>query len=225
VEEILLSLCGTDISDFGRYCMPILSIFVEDKQRAIEAITYAFRYSPTIDTTNEIIPNPETPEQFTNKIIQAFIIEHIKAYEVKIAADAASEQVIANFNYSTGDGSEVKPYRYYMVCETDFLDHYNLMASALVPGSHFNIPLVSMNTEEALTHYGLSADITEEQRIKLNALEMFGGTGSGTYPSLLYVRCDSLTDVAQITNVDTFDKIGQTCSFDDFISSLGLKRE
>jgi hypothetical protein len=204
--------------------MPILSIYVEDKQRAIDAIAYAFRYQPTINNITETIPNPETPEQFTNKILQAFITQHVKNYEIKLATDAASNQITQNFTYIIDNAETATPHHYYMICDNSHLAQYDQMAGVLAPGASFTIDLANIGTDMTVTHHGLDIQITEAQKIQLYTLETFGGTGSGTYPTLLYVRCDSHSNIAQATNIDGFDKLNVVCSMDDVLNYLGLQR-
>lgn len=204
--------------------MAILSIYVEDQQRTIEAICYAYRYQTTIDTNNEIIPNPETKEQFTNRILQTFITQHVKNYEIKLAQDAAAANINNNFTFITQDAATATPHRYYMICDAAEKTKYDNMASALKPNTEFNIALTGTGPDLTITHYGLEVDLTEAQKIQLYTLELFGGTGTGTYPTLLYVRSNSKTSIPEATNIAGFPLSGNPIIFDDVLENLQLQR-
>ncbi len=204
--------------------MAILSIYVEDQQRTIEAICYAYRYQTTIDTNNEIIPNPETKEQFTNRILQTFITQHVKKYEIKLVQDAAANQVNNNFTFITQDAATATPHRYYMICDAAEKPKYDGMASALKPNTEFNIALTGTGPDLTVTHYGLEVDLTEAQKIQLYTLELFGGTGTGTYPTLLYVRSNSSNNIPEATNIAGFTLNSNPIVFDDVLGSLQLQR-
>jgi|TARA_B100000085_G_scaffold255274_2_gene254984 hypothetical protein len=46
---------------------------------------------PESETNTRFIDNPESKAVFANKIVRSFLTENVKAYEIKLAKQAASE--------------------------------------------------------------------------------------------------------------------------------------
>ena len=58
---------------------------------------------PVSDENPETIPNPEDKFVFTNRMVRSFLIENVKAHEVKIAKQAAAEAAQASAGVTITD--------------------------------------------------------------------------------------------------------------------------
>lgn len=73
-----------------------------DVNRVMDAVSYNYGYKDTITNPDfdaglptgpgneEEITNPENKFVFTNRMVRKFLEEHVKAYEIKSAKDAAA---------------------------------------------------------------------------------------------------------------------------------------
>tara|TARA_R100000742_G_C4262434_1_gene80246 strand:- start:873 stop:1169 length:297 start_codon:yes stop_codon:yes gene_type:complete len=83
-----------------------------DVDRVMDAISANYNRAeslpnPDFDATQEIseenaetIPNPENKYVFTNRMVREFLAEHVKAYEVRMAKEAAAEAVNSSVDIS-----------------------------------------------------------------------------------------------------------------------------
>ena len=168
------------------------------------------------------IPNPQTKAAFTNGILRGFLAEHVKVYELETARRQAEAAASNAGNVTVDDGATATVYAYHMVCLEAAKAQYDGLASIVAPGNTFHIPL-SADGNDPATHYGLEAGITETARQQLFVLEAAGGTTTGGVQTLFYVRCDPATNIAQATNVDGYDIVGQECSMAGLLTQLGLQ--
>ena len=168
------------------------------------------------------IPNPQTKAEFTNGILRGFLAEHVKVYELETARREAEAAAANAGNVTVDDGATATVYAYQMVCLEPAKAQYDGLASIVAPGNTFHIPL-SADGNDPATHYGLEAGITETARQQLFVLEAAGGTTTGGVQTLFYVRCDPVTNIAQATNVEGYDIVGQECSMTNLVTQLGLQ--
>ena len=168
------------------------------------------------------ISNPETKPMFTNGVIRGFLAEHTKVYELDLARKAAEAVANGTTAVTVDDGATATVYDYHMVCLEPAKAQYDGLASIISPGNSFNIALSANGTAPA-THYGLEAGITETARQQLLVLELAGGTTTGGVQTMFYVRCDPQTHIAQATNIEGFNIVGQPCTFSGLLAHLGLQ--
>lgn len=209
--------------------MSIISLYIPDDSvdRIFDAIANNYNYTEFINFSDENmnfiqVSNPETKSQFTNRIIREFLADHLRTYEMEKARIEAEQLAQNSATVIIGDGSTASVYNYHMVCIEPAKNQYDGLASIIAPGNSFNMPL-STSGELPATHYGLEVGITETARQQLFVLELSGGTSTGGVQTLFYVRCDPQTNIAQSTNIDGYDIIGQECSMSKLIEYLGLK--
>lgn len=217
--------------------MAIISVYIPDSdfQRTLDAICNNYKYQesftskeidPNAEIGQEVItittPNPQTKSQFVNQIIRNFISEHVKAYEVELAKKEAEETARNAQNVLVDDGSTATVYNYHMVCLAPAKPQYDALSQVIAPGNSFSIAL-SSNGQLPASHYATEAGITETARQQLLVLELAGGTSTGGIQTLFYVRCDPFTKVAQSTNIDGYDIVGQECSMSKLLQYLGLQ--
>ena len=197
--------------------MATISIYVADSDvtRVYDAIANNYRYQSTEE-------NPQSKAEFTNSILQGFLSEHVKVYELEKARQAAEAAISGAGNVSVQDGSTATAYEYDMVCLAEAKAQYDGLASIIAPGNTFHIPL-SANGQEPITHYGAEVAVTETARQQLLVLELAGGTSTNGAQSLFYTRCTPNTDIAVATNISGYDIIGKPCSFANVVSHLGLQ--
>ena len=82
-----------------------IEIADEDVDRVMNAVAANYSWlenvaNPDFDETEEVsdenpqtITNPETKYQFTNRMVRAFLSDHVRAYEIKVAKEAAANAV------------------------------------------------------------------------------------------------------------------------------------
>lgn len=58
---------------------------------------------PESETNVKLIDNPESKAVFANKIVRQFLSENVKAYEVKLAKEAAAQAAEANSGVTITD--------------------------------------------------------------------------------------------------------------------------
>jgi hypothetical protein len=208
--------------------MAIISLYVPDgyADRVFNAIAAHYRYQEFEYSAGEngetvATPNPQTKEEFTNGILRGFISEHVKAYELEQARRQAEAAATEAGNVVVDNGATASVYNYHMICLEPAKAQYDGLASIIAPGNTFSAPL-SANGELPATHYGLEAGITDTARQQLLVLELAGGTTTGGVQTLFYVRCDPVTKIAQSTNIDGYDIVGQECSMANLLTHLGL---
>lgn len=86
-----------------------LEIADEDVQRVMDAVAANYNYPTQVDNPNfdeeleedpvtnpRLIDNPENKYIFANKIVRKFLSDNVRAYEVKVAKDAAAAAVNAS---------------------------------------------------------------------------------------------------------------------------------
>jgi len=206
--------------------MATISIYVADSDvtRIYDAIANNYKYQTTVgfDGDKNPILNSQSKADFTNGIIQGFLAEHVKVYELEKARQAAEAAASNAGNVTVENGATAKPYDYDMVCLAGAKAQYDGLASIIAPGNSFNIPL-SANGQEPATHYGAEVGVTETARQQLLVLELAGGTTTNGVQTLFYTRCTPDTDLAVATNIPGYDIIGKPCSFSDLLSHLGLQ--
>jgi hypothetical protein len=205
--------------------MATISIYIPDSDvnRVYDAIANNYRYQSTSrDGEGNSIPNPQSKAEFTNSIVQGFLGEHVKVYELEKARQTAEAAISGAGNVSVQDGSTATAYEYDMVCLAAAKDQYDGLASIIAPGNTFHIPL-SANGQEPVTHYGSEVAVTETARQQLRVLELAGGTSTNGVQTLFYTRCTPVTDIAVATNIAGYDIIGKPCAFSDLISHMGLQ--
>jgi len=206
--------------------MATISIYVADSDvtRVYDAIANNYKYQATtgFDDNGSAIPNPVTKAEFTNSVLQGFLAEHVKVYELEKARQAAEAAASSAGNVTVENGATAKPYAYDMVCLAAAKTQYDGLASIIAPGNSFNIPL-SANGQEPATHYGAEVGVTETARQQLLVLELAGGTTTNGVQTLFYTRCTPDTDLAVATNIPGYDIVGKPCSFTDLLSHLGLQ--
>lgn len=147
---------------------------------------------------------------------------NVKVYELEKARRDAEAAAANAGNVVVDDGSTASVYNYHMVCLAPAKAQYDGLATVIAPGNSFNIP-VSQNGQLPATHYALEAGITETARQQLLVLELAGGTSTGGVQTLFYVRCDPYTNLAQSTNIDGYNIVGQECSMAKLLEYLGLQ--
>lgn len=206
--------------------MATISVYVKDSDinRIYDAIANNYRYQNTVgvDENNQPIVNPKSKADFTNDILQGFLAEHVKVYELEKARREAEQAANNAGNVGVENGATAKPYDYDMVCLADAKTQYDGLASIIAPGNTFNIAL-SANGQLPATHYGAEVAVTETARQQLLVLELAGGTLTNGVQTLFYTRCTPDTDIAVATNISGYDIVGKPCSFSDLISYLGLQ--
>ena len=195
--------------------MATISIYVADADvtRVYDAIANNYNYQES---------SAQTKADFTNSILQGFLAEHVKVYELDKARKAAEAAANNAGNVTVQDGSTAKPYDYDMVCLAAAKEQYDGLASIIAPGSSFHIPL-SANGQDPATHYGAEVAVTETARQQLVVLELAGGTSTNGVQTLFYTRCTPDTDIAVATNIPNYDIVGKPCAFTDVVAHLGLK--
>ena len=217
--------------------MAIISVYIPDGdfQRTLDAICNNYKYQEnftSIETSldDELTPvqtvvtitNPQTKSQFVNQIIRNFIGEHVKSYEIEVAKREAAETAQNAQNVFVDDGSTASVYNYHMVCLAPAKSQYDALSQVIAPGNSFSTAL-SSNGQLPASHYATEAGITETARQQLFILELAGGTSTGGIQTLFYVRCDPFTNIAQATNIDGYDIVGQECSMSALLQYLGLQ--
>ena len=206
--------------------MATISVYVKDSDidRVYDAIANNYKYQATtgFDDNGAAIPNPVTKAEFTNGVLQGFLAEHVKVYELEKARQAAEAAASQAGNVAVQNGATAKPYDYDMVCLAAAKDQYDGLASIIAPGNTFHIPL-SANGQEPATHYGAEVAVTETARQQLLVLELAGGTSTNGVQTLFYTRCTPDTDIAVATNIPGYDIVGKPCAFNDLIAHLGLQ--
>jgi len=205
--------------------MATISIYVADSDvtRIYDAIANNYKYqSTTFDGAGNPVQNPQSKADFTNGILQGFLAEHVKVYELEKARQAAEAAASNAGNVTVENGATAKPYDYDMVCLAAAKEQYDGLASIIAPGNSFHIPL-SANGQEPATHYGAEVGVTETARQQLLVLELAGGTTTNGVQTLFYTRCTPDTDLAVATNIPGYDIVGKPCSFTDLLSHLGLQ--
>lgn len=68
-----------------------LEIADADVSRVLEAVAANYNRPETVFVNGEEVDNPESKAVFANKIVRNFLSENVKAYEIKLAKQAASE--------------------------------------------------------------------------------------------------------------------------------------
>ena len=98
----------------AQYCINIPD---EHLDRVISAVANQYRYQLTVDnpdfdleqpegeTNPKTIPNPQTMGGFVNKVVRNFLIENVKAWESKQAAEAARIAVLDAIDIDITDPS------------------------------------------------------------------------------------------------------------------------
>lgn len=196
----------------GETVVPVVPPFIEENG-VLGVITG--QESPTL-------PNPQTKAEFANGILRGFLAEHVKVYELEKARREAEALAADAGNVVVDDGSTASVYNYHMVCLAPAKAQYDGLASVIAPGNTFDIGLSSDGSQPP-THYALEAGITETARQQLLVLELAGGTSTGGVQTLFYVRCDPYTNLAQSTNIDGYNIVGQECSMAKLLEYLGLQ--
>lgn len=217
--------------------MAIISVYIPDGdfQRTLDAICNNYKYQEnftSIETSldDELTPvqtvvtitNPQTKSQFVNQIIRNFISEHVKTYEVEIVKKQAVETINDSENIVVDDGATASVYKYNMICLAPAKSQYDALSQVIAPGNSFSVAL-SSNGQLPVSHYATEVGITETARQQLLVLELAGGTSTDGIQTLFYVRCDPYTNIAQATNIDGYDIVGQECSVSKLIQYLGLQ--
>lgn len=211
--------------------MAIISVYIPDGdfQRTLDAICSNYKYqenfiSAEIGNGLEIAttPNPQTKSQFVNQIIRNFISEHVKTYEIEIAKKQAVETINDSENILVDDAATASVYKYNMICLAPAKSQYDALSQVIAPGNSFYVAL-SSNGQLPVSHYATEVGITETARQQLLVLELAGGTSTGGVQTLFYVRCDPLTNLAQSTNIDGYNIIGQECDMAKLLEYLGLQ--
>ena len=214
-DPIVLPFVSSTGVKTGEYTYPVLRPFVGGVASG-EILGVVTGVHPTF------IPNPQTKAEFTNGILRGFLADHVTAYELDVARRQAEQAVSQAGNITVDDGATATVYEYHMVCLEPAKAQYDALASVVAPGNTFNIPL-SANGEAPITHYALQAGITDTARQQLLVLELAGGTTTGGVQTLFYVRCDPATNIAQSTNIDGYNIVGEECSMSGLLSQLGLQ--
>jgi len=199
----------------GEYTYPVSRPFV-DGVASGEVLGVVTGVQPAL------IPNPQTKAEFTNGVLRGFLAEHVTAYELDVARRQAEQAASQAGNVTVDDGATATVYAYHMVCLEPAKAQYDALASVVAPGNTFHIPL-SADGQDPATHYGLEAGITDTARQQLLVLELAGGTTTGGVQTLFYVRCDPTTRIAQSTNIEGYDIVGQECSMSGLLTHLGLQ--
>lgn len=207
--------------------MATISVYVKDSDvdRIYDAIANNYKYQNTtgFDADGIAIPNTMTKAEFTNSILQGFLAEHVKVYELEKARQAAEAAASQAGNVAVQNAATATPYDYDMVCVAEAKAQYDGLASIIAPGNTFDIPL-SPNGQLPATHYGAEVAVTETARQQLLVLELAGGTTTGGVQTLFYTRCTPDTDIAVSTNIPNYDIVGKPCAFLDVIAHLGLQK-
>jgi hypothetical protein len=98
----------------AQYCINIPD---EHLDRVISAVANQYRYQLTVDnpdfdleqpedeTNPKTIPNPQTMGGFVNEVVRNFLIENVKAWESKQAAEAARIAVLDAIDINITDPS------------------------------------------------------------------------------------------------------------------------
>lgn len=68
-----------------------LEIADADVSRVLEAVAANYNRPETVFVNGEEVDNPESKAIFANKIVRSFLSENVKAYEIKLAKQAAAE--------------------------------------------------------------------------------------------------------------------------------------
>lgn len=214
-DPIVLPFVSTTGVKTGEYTWPITRPFVGGcgSGQILGVVT---------GSQPQTIPNPQSKAEFTNEILRGFLGEHVKVYELDVARREA--EVAANNAGSVvvDNGATATVYNYHMVCLEAAKAQYDALATVIAPGNTFHVPL-SPSGQDPATHYGLEAGITDTARQQLLVLELAGGTSTGGYQTLYYVRCDPTTDIAQSTNISGYDIVGHPCSMASLLTHLGLQ--
>ena len=73
------------------------------RQVMIENPAFDDQLPEDADTNPRMIDNPETVFQFCNRIVRQFLSENVKAYEVRLAKEAAAAAAAAAANIEISD--------------------------------------------------------------------------------------------------------------------------
>lgn len=91
----------------AQYCINIPDEHVD---RVVSGVANQYGYQEFLDNPDfndleevseenpETIPNPQTKGQFVNQVVRGFLIDNVKAWEAKQAADAARQAAIDSVN-------------------------------------------------------------------------------------------------------------------------------
>ena len=77
-----------------------INIKDEESNRIIDGVAYQYDYQDTVsdpEKEGEVIPNPETKEDFVKRMTIEWLKENVKAYEVNKATDTARDDATDKF--------------------------------------------------------------------------------------------------------------------------------